>query len=289
MGVIHNGVDCKLLLKLSIYSEAAEFHEQDVEVKLGRARASRTDIKVSGDIPGNFILKCLCVLCAPCARAFTIMQLSIQCNSLSTQHLVFDIDPANIRKSCGPLFGTNFGPLNHLCASITHQTITNSMGPPHTRHVQFIVVALVQRQSTYRQLGKRTYSRSLPVTLGKHRMGTINATKAHADAPIGKLALPRFHGPGRNLLPTKNTLMKTGRAKATKPAIAPIENRAPTARSPPKMSRVMRIPIVALNQTALTGVLVCRLTCLMVPERGPKQSSLAYAKVTREAATYKTP
>lgn len=202
---------------------------------------------------------------------------------------MFDIDPASIRKRCGSLFGTYFGPLNHLCASTTHQIITNSMGPPHTRHVQFIVVALAQRQSVYRQLEKRTYSKSLPVTLGKQRIGTINKTKAHAETPIGILALPRFHGPGRNLLPTKKTLIKIGRVKATKAAMAPIENRAPTARSPPKISRVMTMPIIALNQTALTGVLVWRLTFLIMRERGPKQSSLAYAKVTREAATYKIP
>ena len=62
-----------------------------------------------------------------------------------------------------------FGPLNHLCALTTHQIQTRTMGPPYTTHVQFITSAL----------------RSAPVTLGKHRMGTIRATKAEATAPVG--------------------------------------------------------------------------------------------------------
>ena len=65
---------------------------------------------------------------------------------------------------------------------------------------------------------------------------------------------PKFHGPGLNLLPTKNTLMKIGIVKATNAATAAIEKRAPAASVPPKMRRVMRMPRTVLNQTALTGV-----------------------------------
>jgi hypothetical protein len=41
-------------------------------------------------------------------------------------------------------------------------------------------------------------------------MGTMSATKADAITPIGIESFPRFQGPGRNLLPTKNTRMKIG-------------------------------------------------------------------------------
>ncbi len=47
----------------------------------------------------------------------------------------------------------------------------------------------------------------------------------------------------------------------------------------------MQIPRLVLNQTALTGVLVCGLTLRIHQEKG-KQPSRAYANVTREAATY---
>jgi hypothetical protein len=65
---------------------------------------------------------------------------------------------------------------------------------------------------------------------------------------------PKFHGPGLNLFPTKNTLIKIGITKATNAATAPIEKSAPAASGPPKMRRVMRMPRIVLNQTALTGV-----------------------------------
>lgn len=38
----------------------------------------------------------------------------------------------------------------------------------------------------------------------------MSATNADANAPMGMENLPRFHGPGRNLLPTKKTRMKIG-------------------------------------------------------------------------------
>lgn len=130
-----------------------------------------------------------------------------------------------------------------------------------------------------------TYSRSDPVKLGRQRIGTIKATNAHAAAPMGTLNFPRCHGPRRKRLPTKKTRMKIGIVKATKAATAAIEKSAPAAREPPKMSNVMRIPMTVLNHTALTGVRVCLLTRLIQNEKG-KQSSRAYAYVTRDAATY---
>src|SRR5689334_18796326 len=110
----------------------------------------------------------------------------------------------------------------------------------------------------------------------------MSATKADANAPIGIENFPRFHGPGRNLLPTKKTRMKMGIVNAlqshdqqshlqtptsiptsgkdssthTKAAIAPIENSAPIAKSPPKISSSNRIPIAQLNHTAFAGVCV---------------------------------
>ena len=102
--------------------------------------------------------------------------------------------------------------------------------------------------------GGKTYFRSAPLTLGKQSMGTISATNPQANAPIGILALPRFHGPGLNRFPTKNTLMKIGMVNATKAATAAIEKIAPMATVPPNMSSVMAIPMVVLNQTAFTGV-----------------------------------
>jgi len=85
-------------------------------------------------------------------------------------------------------------------------------------------------------------------------MGTIRATNATAAMPIGRLALPRFQGPFLNRLPTKNTRMKMGIVKATYAATAAIEKRAPAASGPPNIKSTMSIPIVVLNQTALTGV-----------------------------------
>jgi hypothetical protein len=46
--------------------------------------------------------------------------------------------------------------------------------------------------------------------LGKHKIGTMSATNADASVPMGIEARPRFHGPGRNRLPTKKTRMKIG-------------------------------------------------------------------------------
>lgn len=103
-------------------------------------------------------------------------------------------------------------------------------------------------------------------------MGTIKATNEQASTPIGRLNLPRFHGPGLNLLPTKNTRMKIGIVKATNADTAAIEKIAPMAISPAKMSKVMRIPMVVLNQTALTGVCVCLFTRLMICEAGKQPS-----------------
>jgi len=75
-------------------------------------------------------------------------------------------------------------------------------------------------------------SRSLPVTLGKHKMGTMSATNALAIAPIGRLKRPRFQGPGRKRLPTKKTRMKIGVVKAMKAAQAAMLKTAPMATSP---------------------------------------------------------
>jgi hypothetical protein len=57
---------------------------------------------------------------------------------------------------------------------------------------------------------KTTHVKSAPTTLGKHKIGTMSATNADAMIPIGMENLPKFHGPGRNLLPTKKTRMKMG-------------------------------------------------------------------------------
>ena len=84
----------------------------------------------------------------------------------------------------------------------------------------------------------------------------MRMTKADAIMPTGIESFPRFQGPGRKRLPTKNTRMKMGVVKATKAAMAPIENIAPAARGPPKMRRSMRQPTEVLNHTALTGVFV---------------------------------
>ena len=91
---------------------------------------------------------------------------------------------------------------------------------------------------------------------GSIRMGTINATNAHAVNPTGRLNRPKFQGPGRKRFPTKNTRMKIGMVKATKAATAPMEKRAPADTGPAKMRRVRGMPMALLNHTALTGVLV---------------------------------
>jgi hypothetical protein len=56
-------------------------------------------------------------------------------------------------------------------------------------------------------------------------MGTMSATKADAIMPIGMENLPRCHGPGRNLLPTKNTRMKIGIVNALSSKLAPMATR----------------------------------------------------------------
>lgn len=109
-------------------------------------------------------------------------------------------------------------------------------------------------QLNHCNLAELTYSRSDPVKLGSMRMGNIKATKAQANTPMGRLALPRCHGPLLNRSPTKNTRIKIGVVKATKAATAAIENNAPAASVPPKIKRVIRIPTMVLNHTALTGV-----------------------------------
>jgi hypothetical protein len=50
--------------------------------------------------------------------------------------------------------------------------------------------------------------------LGKHNIGTMSATNTDASAPMGIDTLPRFHGPGRNRLPTKKTRMNIGMVNA---------------------------------------------------------------------------
>src|SRR5271155_4565768 len=118
--------------------------------------------------------------------------------------------------------------------------MTDSIGAPHTRQVQFMVVG----------------PRLEPVTAGKHRMGIMSPVKHEAREPMIKLNLPRCHGPRRKRLPTKKVRMKMGMVKATKAAMAAMLKIAPIATLPPKMSRVRQIPMTVLNQTALTGVLV---------------------------------
>ena len=63
-------------------------------------------------------------------------------------------------------------------------------------------------------------------------MGTIMITKKLATMPVGMLKRPKFHGPGRNRLPTKNPRMKIGIVKATNEAVAPMLKMAPIARPP---------------------------------------------------------
>lgn len=84
----------------------------------------------------------------------------------------------------------------------------------------------------------------------------MSTTNAQAAAPMGREYRPRFHGPGRKRFPTRKTRMKIGIVNATKAATAAMLKIALMAYVPPKISRVRRIPIAVLNQTALTGVLV---------------------------------
>jgi hypothetical protein len=59
-----------------------------------------------------------------------------------------------------------------------------------------------------------THVKSAPVMEGRHKIGTMSATKADAITPIGIENFPRCHGPGRKRLPTKKTRMKMGMVNA---------------------------------------------------------------------------
>ena len=63
-----------------------------------------------------------------------------------------------------------------------------------------------------------------------------------------------------------------GIVKATKAAIAPTEKSAPIATSPANMRKRSNSPIITLNQTALTGVLVVVLTRDQWRDRGKQPS-----------------
>lgn len=132
------------------------------------------------------------------------------------------------RKQCA------LGPLNHFLASTAYHTRAINIGPPYTKHVQFMSGG----------------DRSAPLTAGKHRTGTIKITHARATNPQGRENLPRLQGPGRKLSRTKIARIATGIMKAMYCAIAPIEKIAPTATGPAKMRRLRRIPMSASNQTA---------------------------------------
>ena len=104
--------------------------------------------------------------------------------------------------------------------------------------------------------------RSLPLTAGKHRAGTIKAHHATAAAPRGVENLPRFHGPGLNLLTlwSQKSLIATGIVKAVYCPIAPILNTAPMATGDANIRRPRRAPTVRTPQIAQTGVMVFLLT-----------------------------
>lgn len=59
-----------------------------------------------------------------------------------------------------------------------------------------------------------TYSNCEPVTLGKHRIGIMRATKLQPIVPMTTEYFPRFHGPGLKRSPTRKTRMKMGMVKA---------------------------------------------------------------------------
>ena len=59
-----------------------------------------------------------------------------------------------------------------------------------------------------------TYVKSSPVVLGKQRIGIMSKTKEHPTVPIAVDHLPKCHGPGRKLFPTKATRRKIGMEKA---------------------------------------------------------------------------
>ena len=152
-----------------------------------------------------------------------------------------------------------------------HWTSVDENRPIHARRARLVRLSAARRVD---EGFATTHSKSEPVTLGSIKIGTMRATNAQAALPMYMLNGPRFQGPALNRLPTKKTRMKMGIVKATKAATAAMENSAPAARSPPKTRRTMSIPSTVLNQTALTGVLVCLLTRLIHQEQG-KQSSRA--------------
>lgn len=232
--------------------------------------------QMSKDGPGSF-RRLLILSGAFCARLLQILIDTVHGGWGIAEHSVLDIDPETVRNEerTRLIRMTYLGPWNQFRALTNHQMRMNVIGPPYTRQVQFIPAALGLFPSVMVPVRVETctYSRSLPVTLGSIRIGTINVTKAQANVPIGILAGPRFHGPGLKRSPTKKTRIAIGIVKATKAATAPIENKAPAASGPPKMRRSITIPIMVLNQTALTGVRVCRLTCLVICDSGPKHSS----------------
>lgn len=145
-----------------------------------------------------------------------------------------------------------------------HGTSIDEASPVHGRGSkihQFQSASILDQtiRGIFTQDGPETYRRAgvlVTVEVGSIRIGTINATNAHATHPIGRLNRPKFHGPGRKRFPTKNTRMKIGMVKATKAATAPMEKRAPAGTGPAKMRRVRAMPMALLNHTALTGVLV---------------------------------
>ena len=189
--------------------------------------------------------------------------LAINDVTFSSKHLMRNIDFGTFTFLVSifapfPLSKTKNIPVNHLCASTTHQIMTASIGAPHTRHVQFIKLAF----------------KSLPVTLGRHKIGIISDVKHVARVPTTGENFPKCQGPGRNRLPTRNVRMVIGIVKATKAAIAAMLKIAPIAMRPPNIRKVRQMPMTVLNQTALTGVCVCLLTLFQMRESG-KQSSRA--------------
>lgn len=130
-----------------------------------------------------------------------------------------------------------------------HRPAVDKNRPVHARRTGRLLAAKRTRCDI-----ANTHLRSEPVKLGSINIGTMRATNPQAALPIYMLKRPKFQGPALNLLPTKKTRMKIGIVKATNAATAAIEKSAPAASGPPKTRRVMRMPSVVLNQTALTGV-----------------------------------
>ena len=153
----------------------------------------------------------------------------------------------------------------------SHGTSVDENSPIHARRTTRSTLSAAKRA---KRDFATTHSKSEPVRLGSIKIGTMSATKAQAALPMYMLKGPKFQGPALNRLPTKKTRMKMGMVKATKAATAAMENSAPAAIEPPKTRRTIRMPSTVLNQTALTGVWVCRLTRFIHHEQG-KQSSRA--------------